>query len=280
MVTLETSRQIVVKEEHNIPARKAVPTPTKPQVSQGADPLVLTLAPGITLALVRIPAGEFGMGSSDKGSNAQRNEKPQHKVYLDEYLMGMHEVTMSQFRAFIQATGFRTDSKSFPMGKDDHPVTMVSWDDAIAFCRWASQVTGRDVHLPTEAQWEKAARGTEERIYPWGNIVDRVNRCNCDNNVGDTTPVSELSPSGDSPYGCMDMSGNVWEWVNDWYQCDYYSVSSGSNPPGPATGKYRVLHGGGWGSNWGYVRASNRYHYTPDVRKNDVGFRCAVSPGT
>lgn len=249
-----------------------MPTPVK------GDPLVITLAQGVTMSFVRVPAGEFIMGSNDADWGADRDEKPQHKVYLDEYLVGRYEVTVAQFRVFVEATGYNASKEALLAGKDNYPVTMVSWDDAVEFCRWASEVTGREVRLPTEAEWEKGARGTDARIYPWGNETPDVNRCNFDNKVG-TLPIGNYSPAGDSPYGCADMAGNVWEWVSDWYQKDYYLTSPSSNPSGPANGDSRVLRGGGWYGYCYYNRAADRtYSVFPDSRSYDYGFRCAILP--
>ena len=245
--------------------------------------MVLTLASGVTLPLVRIPGGEFSMGSSDFDLYRDPDEKPKHMVHLDEYLIGKYEVTVAQFRAFVKSTGYKnyyTDSDVLPAGKEVHPVIFVSWNDAVAFCQWASQVTRRTVRLPTEAEWEKAARGTDGRIYPWGNESPDSNRCNYNADVGYTTPVGRYSPSGDSPYGCVDMAGNVLEWLNDWYQKNYYLISPGSNPNGPTYGNNKVLRGSGWYRPAVYLRAACRFGRDPENRLGVIGFRCAVSPGT
>ncbi len=186
---------------------------------------------------------------------------------------------VAQFAAFVQATGYKTAAEKagggrvwtgsawelvsgadwqHPSGpnsdvgqKADHPVTQVSWDDAVAFAQWVSQVTGRNVRLPTEAEWEKAARGTDGRIYPWGDIWDKTKLNSFEGGRGDTTQVGKYSPEGDSPYGAADMAGNVWEWTADWYGETEYkdrtaSGQSITDPTGPASGDYRVVRGGSW----------------------------------
>ncbi len=274
------------------------------------SPIVLTLAPGVELFLVRVPAGEFLMGSVLDDAQASSEEKPQHAVFLDAFAIGRYEVTVAQFSAFVRATGYRTAAEregngwvyvsssegwkelpgtdwQHPRGpgsdvraKADHPVTQVSWDDAITFCAWASEVTGCPVRLPTEAQWEKAARGTDGRHYPWGNEMDVARRCNCyESQVHDTTPVGHYSAlGGDSPYGCADMAGNVWEWTLDWYAEDYYRFSPPRNPTGPANGTARVLHGGSWFDGAGGVRAASRGREDPHSRGILRGFRVCSSP--
>ena len=269
-------------------------------VACGKTGTSLTLAPGVAIELAHIPAGEFLMGTlGDSGSEKQ------HKVTLDEYLIGKTEVTNAQFGAFVKATGYKTTAKkegsgwaydgtnwsdmkgadwqhpkgpnSNISGKDKHPVVLVSWDDAVAFCAWASQTTGRKVTLPTEAQWEKAARGTDGRIYPWGNGEPNANLANFYPNVKDTTEVGKYSPAGDSPYGLADMAGNAWEWTADWYSDTYYASSPSSNPQGPTTGTGRVLRGGGWDFSSLLVRAAIRGWVEPSFRSGGGGFRVVVS---
>ena len=236
--------------------------------------LVLTLTPCVTLDLVRIPAGEFLMGSTDADKSASSDERPQHKVMLDDYLIGKYPVTNAQYEVYAKAKGLRW---SMPRGKEKHPVVEVSWDDAMAFCAWASHVTGREVTLPTEAQWEKAARGTDGRHYPWGNHAPDKTRCNYQGDVGHTTVVGRYSPKGDSPYGVADMSGNVWEWVADWYDENSYANAPASNPHCPPAGTYRVVRGGGWYGYASNVRAAFRFRVQQTSRVDLCGFRVAVS---
>jgi len=233
----------------------------------------LVLAPGLTLDLVRVPAGAFLMGSTDAESNDSR-EKPQHKVMLDEYLIGKYDVTNAQYAVYAKAKGI---SWTMLQGKETHPVVNVSWDDAVVFCAWASRKTGRNVKLPTEAQWEKAARSTDGRLYPWGNEAPDNTRANFNNNVGSTTAVGRYSPAGDSPYGVADMAGNVSQWTADWYGDTYYASSPASNPQGATTSQYRVLRGGSWRSYPDLVRAAARYRYEPTFQDVFYGFRVAVS---
>lgn len=198
---------------------------------------------------MRILTGEFLMGSDPRGDeSASRYERPQRKVYLDGYWMGKTPVTNAQYAAFVTATGRQApwdwQNGRIPAGIEQHPVVCVSWEDAAAFCAWASQVTGREVRLPSKAEWEKAARETDGRIYPWGNEGPDATRCNFNRNEGEITPVGKYSPRGDGPYGCVDMAGNGWEWCADWYDEDYYQTAPARNPPGPQEGTYRVLRGG------------------------------------
>ena len=229
-----------------------------PQQRPNNNSLVLTFAPGVTLDLVRVPAGAFLMGSTDADKSASGDEKPQHKVKLDEYLIGKYEVTNEQYAAYAKAKGL---SWTMPQGKGKHPVVSVSWDDAVAFCAWVSQTSGRRVQLPTEAQWEKAARGTDGRIYPWGNEAPNANLANFNQNVKDTTEVGKYSPAGDSPYGLADMAGNVWEWTSSLYKGYPYKADDGREEQNSRDA--RVLRGGAFGLVASLVRCANRYHPPP-----------------
>jgi len=226
---------------------------------------------------VKVPAGEFIMGSP--AGEGHKNERPQHEVYVDAFAIGKYPVTNEQYAVFVQDTGWRPpyhwEKGKMPENKAKHPVVNVSWLDAVVYCRWISKKTGREWRLPTEAEWEKAARGSDGRIYPWGNEPPDKTRCNYNMNIKDTTPVGHY-PAGASPYGALDMTGNVWEWVADWYDRNYYAVSPARNPTGPERGHGRVLRGGSWRSDVNGVRTALRGGIHPDNRFDDVGFRCLL----
>jgi len=225
---------------------------------------------------VYIQEGEFLMGSTDNDSEANNNERPQHKVYLDAFWIDKTEVTNAMFKKCTlegicsgpRSIGTYTRSSYFGnTAYANYPVINVDWRDAKGYCSWAG---GR---LPSEAEWEKAARGTDGRKYPWGNEVPDSNLLNYNGSVIDTTEVGSY-PSGASLYGVMDMAGNVWEWVNDWYDESYYLNSPARNPTGPESGKVRVLRGGGWKNEANYVRIAYRGSYVPDNWFSVRGFRC------
>jgi eukaryotic-like serine/threonine-protein kinase len=228
---------------------------------------------------VYVPVGEFIMGSD---TSDQPDEKPAHKVYLDAFWIDQTEVTNKQYQACVNAGTCEppssTNSYTHPSyyGNpefDNYPVIHINWDKANRYCEvWA----GGD--LPTEAQWEKAARGTDERTYPWGNDAPNKDLLNYNSNVGDTIAVGSYK-SGKSPYEVYDMAGNVWEWVNDYYQNDYYVSlgNSASDPLGPEFGQYRVLRGGSWDNGDNVVNSAYRSWYGSSSG-NRIGFRCARSP--
>jgi formylglycine-generating enzyme required for sulfatase activity/triacylglycerol esterase/lipase EstA (alpha/beta hydrolase family) len=225
--------------------------------------------------MILIPAGDFLMGSTDADKLADDKEKPQHKVYLDAYYIYKTEVTVAQYRNFCTATGRKMPNAPNWDWQDTNPIVNVTWNDAKAYADWVGAI------LPTEAQWEKAARGGDGRIYPWGNTWDASKCVNSTNSKNGTKPVGSF-PIGASPYGVMDMAGNAWEWCADWYGADYYKKAPAKNPTGPVTGEYRVLRGGSW--NYGYYnycRGAYRLYDGPYDLGNyygDFGFRCA-SPG-
>jgi formylglycine-generating enzyme required for sulfatase activity len=234
------------------------PTPVPP-----TDTPIPSAPPG----MVYVPAGEFIMGSDEGDSK----EQPVHTVYLDAFYIDKTEVTNAQYRECVEAGACDTPEDTAYYDNADyaqHPVVFVSWNDADAYCRWAGK------QLPTEAEWEKAARGTDGRLWPWGNEW-HAERCNsAEGGKGNTTPVGAY-PEGASPYGALDMAGNVWEWVADWRGEDYYSQSPDRNPRGPDSGHYRVLRGGSWSYIAHFVRCANRGGAPPETRYNTFGFRCA-----
>lgn len=232
-----------------------------------------------------VPAGEFEMGADSKAGDA--DEGPKHKVYLDDFYIGKYEVTNRQYQSFVKATGHRAPENcceakynvwrgNDPLpGTEETPVMSVSWDDAAAFCKWAG---GR---LPTEAEWEKAARGTDGRKYPWGNDPVTGNRANYGiENITYWEGPATLAKKdqydfGRSPYGAYEMAGNVWEWVADFYDPEYYKNSPDKNPKGPTSGKERVIRGGSWQNTPEILRSSNRNKQAPDERRVFIGIRCA-----
>jgi eukaryotic-like serine/threonine-protein kinase len=232
---------------------------------------------------VHIPAGEFNMGL-DGGDD---NEKPMHTVYLDEYWIDRTEVTNAQYALCVAAGNcekpedLESQPSSLFIDKNlaDHPVVFVDWNQAKAYCTWAGR------RLPTEAEWERAARGTDERIYPWGVDFDgtKVNYCdvNCwaswkdssnNDGYGTTSPVGTF-PDGASPYGALDMAGNAYEWVLDWFSL--YTSEYQNNPIGPVSGSEHVLRGGSWGDDILHLRIVLRTDEPSDFRRDFIGFRCA-----
>ena len=225
--------------------------------------------------MVLIPAGPFVMGWDDR----LPDEGPSHVVTLPAYYIDLYEVTNLQYKAFIDATGRRSPAhfrnRTYPAGKADHPVTYVTWYDARDYCTWAGK------RLPTEAEWEKAARGTDGRMFPWGNEFN-INYANTPQRwarlgrEGDTTPVGAF-PQGRSPYGLYDMSGNVWEWTASWYQ-----PHPGNTHPSESYGeKYKVLKGGSWWDCSFYkcgisAPVFNRAFFLRSTRNKSFGFRCAA----
>lgn len=248
--------------------------------------LILTLSPGVTLPLVYIEMGEFWTGSDrSRDPEAYEDELPQHSVHLDPYWICKAPVTNLQYSAFIleawHAPPAHWTGAVIPKGKEGHPVVNITWGEAVEFCAWASQKTGRSLALPTEAQWEKAARGADGRIYPWGDTPPDANRCNFGRMILDTTPVGHYSPQGDSPYGCVDMAGEVWEWCVDGYERDAYIQRTGMvtrNPVGPPTADKRCVRGGSWNVYARRVRAALRNKYRPTGKNILLGFRCVCNP--
>ncbi|MEN8154599.1 MAG: formylglycine-generating enzyme family protein [Acidobacteriota bacterium] len=224
---------------------------------------------------ITIPAGEFWMG--DDKNIGEPDEKPLHKVYLDEYAISKYEITFEQYDKFCDETG-RTKpgnkiygSSFFFNGK--FPVVNITWDDAKAYCNWLSLKLGRNIHLPTEAQWEKAARGTDKRTYPWGDQQPDNTITNWDYLSTSKPKIVGSHPEGNSPYGVCDMAGNVWEYCNDWYDTNYYSDSPYKNPKGPLSGPWRVIRGGSFNRREGPVRSSYRGGNYINFKYGSIGFR-------
>jgi serine/threonine-protein kinase len=271
-------------------------------------------APADGMAAVAVPAGAFAMGSAWLDPLRFGWEKPRHMVTLDAFWIDQTEVTNAQFARFVAASGYVTDAEraggalvfdpsrerfdrrpgadwrhpqgpaSSIAGFDAHPAVAVSWNDATAYCRWAGR------RLPTEAEWEKAARGTDRRRYPWGNRDPAGELLNfaerslsvswghlmTDDGYARTAPVGNY-PAGVSPYGALDMAGNVWEWTADWFDPDYYGRTPAANPTGPAEGTQRVVRGGGWSGRPRGLRAAHRDKMAPADASDLVGLRCAAT---
>jgi formylglycine-generating enzyme len=256
--------------------------------------------------LATIPAGDFLMGS-DEG---EEDERPAHRVHLDEFHIGVQQVTNADYARFVDETGhrspgvyelplvvtagdgeraalFRQNSAAYswsgsspPRERLDHPVTLVRWDDATAYCDWLTAVAGRQFRLPTEAEWEKAARGGRRgQKYPWGDRFDQT-KANfladpADRPNRGTTPCRTFPPNA---YGVFDTIGNVWEWVHDWYAKDAYVDGRRTNPPGPESGRLRVVRGGAWlVGDVRMLRSSHRHKVPPDTYSYAIGFRVASS---
>jgi formylglycine-generating enzyme required for sulfatase activity len=246
------------------------------------------------MVMVYVPAGEFTMGSTDADIDAilasckdcerenYTDEQPPHKVYLDAFWIDRTEVTNAQYKQCVQTQKCKASSyaDNSTYNGDNQPVVGVDWNDAQSYCEWAGR------QLPTEAQWEKAARGMDGRIHPWGNQAATCDYGVMDDDSGigcgkgnSAWPVGSKS-KGNSPYGAWDMAGNVWEWVADWYDEKYYANSPARNPSGPTSGEWRVLRGGGSSNDWYNVRAACRSNLTAADRVSSVGFRCVVvAPG-
>ena len=242
------------------------------------------------------------MGASD----AEADERPVHRVYVREFQIGRFPVTQDDYARFIHATGhpppqvrtlpliasgsdevFRGLARAYewrdgepPAGHGMHPVVLVGYEDAVAYCRWLSGVIGQRVRLPTEAEWEKAARGGAEGLrFPWGNEIDPSRG----NFLADAAskPRRGTRPAGTYPpnaYGLYDVAGNAWEWVSDWYDRDYYALADAIDPAGPPTGTMRIVRGGSWlNDDVSMLRCAYRHKVPPDTYAYSIGFRIVCS---
>ncbi len=244
--------------------------------------MTLTLGADLNLELVRIPAGEFRMGSVVWSYD----EKPQHVLSLPDYWMGIFPVTVGQYAAFLIASGYpfgpaQIEALSL---RSNYPVTSIRWYDGVAFCRWVNaglaaemgEAKGYQARLPTEAEWEKAARGTDGREFPWGEQEPDETRCNFNRNLAAVCAVGRYSPLGDSPYGCADMAGNVWEWTHSLYQPYPYRADDGrESEEGSAE---RVVRGGAAYSFAADMRCTCRAKNDPSRTFTSRGFRLCLSP--
>ncbi|MBN1147001.1 MAG: SUMF1/EgtB/PvdO family nonheme iron enzyme, partial [Anaerolineales bacterium] len=241
-------------------------------------PVATRVAGSDGMAQVYVPAGSFLMGAVEGDPDAGADEMSQRQVYLDAFWIDLTEVTNGMYALCVGAGACNpplgSGSKTRPIYYGDerfvnYPVIYVSWQDAEHYCRWAGR------RLPSEAEWEKAARGVDGRVFPWAEALVASSRlANFNNQVGDTTLVG-MYPLGASPYGALDIAGNVAEWVADWYGEDYYALAPLRNPLGPDSGEYRVLRGGSWLSLPRAVRVTFRLWNYPDLRFEGGGFRCA-----
>jgi sulfatase modifying factor 1 len=253
--------------------------------------------------LARIPAGDFLMGAAD----AEEDERPVHRVYVGEFFIGRYPVTQEEYARFIRATGYPAPSVGGtpliavgsetlfmelaapyvweglepPAGHLTHPVVLIRYEDANAYCRWLSDALGRVVRLPTEAEWEKAARGgAEGQRYPWGMDLD-PSRCNflvnpAEKPQGGTRTTGTYAANA---YGLYDVAGNVWEWVSDWYGSDYYGLGDMRQPRGPDAGVLRIVRGGSWvNADETMLRCAYRHKVPPDTYAYSIGFRIVCVP--
>lgn len=239
------------------------------------------------MIMVYVSEGEFIMGSMENDLEAKVDEMPQHKIYLDAFWIDKTEVTNGMYRLCVSEGSCQKPKD--PIYYDNktvskHPVVNIDWIQASTYCKWAGR------RLPSEAEWEKAARGVDGRKYPWGNETPNqslVNLCDkkcpyeprinsTDDGYGTTAPVGSY-PGGASPYGALDMAGNVWEWVADFYSPTYYANSPQQNPIGPSIEKNKSLRGGSWGDLADNVRCANRHGVNPQDWVEYRGFRCATS---
>jgi formylglycine-generating enzyme len=234
--------------------------------------------------MIVVPAGSFPMGVPDGDRDGGRDEYPRHEVFVDTFAIDKYEVTNGLYLTFVKSTGHRVPQNpknptrnlwqgdSITDSLVDRPVINVDWFDAAAYCKWAGK------RLPREAEWEKAAKGTSDRRFPWGNVEPTAKYLNYNQRwIGEKTlmPVGSYE-AGKSPFGVYDMAGNVWEWVYDWYDAQYYEKSPKKNPQGPEAGVKKVIRGAGWQNETPTVRIFTRVESDPTIRNESTGFRCAA----
>jgi formylglycine-generating enzyme required for sulfatase activity len=228
-------------------------------------------------SLVWVAPGPFLMGSDPaRDPQADQRECPQHTVTLPGYWIGRYPVTVAQFRVFVEASGYHPIDAGSLMGLHDHPVTVVTWHDGSAYCRWLSERAGMEVTLPSEAEWEKAARGTDGRLYPWGDAPPDGERCNFDRQMEVSTPVGRYVPQGLSPYDCADMAGNVWEWTRSLLRKYPYRPDDGRETMETRDDVLRVLRGGSYLDTADRIRCAARSWYNPTSRGRCGGLRILV----
>lgn len=228
--------------------------------------------------MVSIPAGSFQMGCVS-GIGCSDDEKPVHTVTLSAFEMGVTEVTFEQWDACVAFGGCDQYPEDEGWGRGNRPAINVSWEDTQQYIAWLNKTTGKHYRLPTEAEWEYAARAGSSTQYSWGDEVGK-NQANCHGcgSQWDNTQTAPVGSFGANGFGLFDMHGNVWEWVQDWKDDDYYGKSPAQNPPGPSSGKNRVYRGGGWSSGAGNMRSAYRYSNSPDFRIYYLGFRLLRTP--
>jgi len=259
------------------------------RAGQGPEPAVVVHVTEMTwdkdgAAMVKVAGGTFTMGSA----GGDESERPAHRVTIGGCWIDKTEVTNEQYARFVEATGravpyvaeawasaqnWDRKAHTYPDGRGTDPVTLVSWEDAVAYAKWAGK------RLPTEAEWEFAARGGSGSVYPWGNAWN-ASLCNS----AEADPFALIAPVGSfvrgaSWCGALDLAGNVWEWCADWFSPTYYAESPSADPTGPSAGRYRVVRGGSWGSGPEPCRATFRGFRPPEAKSDGAGFRCVADAG-
>ena len=262
-------------------------------IVQGEALAANTLSPTLTgkdgAPMALIPESSFHMGVPQAARDGGVDERPNHKVFVDSFYMDIYEVTNGRYLQFVTDTGHRVpqhptdptralwEGNMMPESVTDLPVINVDWFDSVAYCEWAGK------RLPTEAEWEKAAKGDNDWRFAWGDMEPTTEHANFNQLAwrGESTLVQVgMYEKGKSPYGIYDVAGNVWEWVSDWYQVDYYSHSPTHNPQGPETGKEKTLRSSGWQGETPQMRVFTRIKSVATDRNDSTGFRCAQTIST